>query len=116
MRHAREDYARIQDPEGRIPVDEPVFLLRGQDRIAAIAVRIYARMAATDPDHDPELVASALGHADLMEAWPVQKTPDLPRRESTETIPPFLSVCGAADEQARDSAAAGWNVSGEGPL
>jgi hypothetical protein len=34
MRHARADYDRIQDPDGLIPQDEPVFLIRGQDRAA----------------------------------------------------------------------------------
>ena len=34
MKHAREDYNRIQDPAGLIPEDEPVFLLRGQDPLA----------------------------------------------------------------------------------
>lgn len=34
MRHARRDYDRIQDPENKIPEDEPVFLLRGQDPLA----------------------------------------------------------------------------------
>ena len=29
MKHARDDYNRIQDPAGKIPEDEPVFLLRG---------------------------------------------------------------------------------------
>lgn len=28
MKHAGEDYNRIQDPENKIPADEPVFLLR----------------------------------------------------------------------------------------
>lgn len=45
MKHAREDYARIQDPEGKIPADEPVFLLRGQDRLAHQAVSFYAMLA-----------------------------------------------------------------------
>lgn len=27
MLHARKDYMRIQDPENKIPQDEPVFLL-----------------------------------------------------------------------------------------
>lgn len=44
MKHARADYQRIQDPEGRIPDDEPVFLLRGQDAIAALTVKIYAEL------------------------------------------------------------------------
>jgi hypothetical protein len=30
MKHARDDYNRIQDPAGLIPEDEPVFLLRAQ--------------------------------------------------------------------------------------
>lgn len=34
MKHARQDYNRIQDPENKIPKDEPVFLLRGQDKFA----------------------------------------------------------------------------------
>ena len=35
MRHAREDYNnRIVDLENKIPKDEPVFLLRGQDVLA----------------------------------------------------------------------------------
>ncbi len=43
MRHARKDYNRIQDPENKIPDDEPVFLLRGQDPLAADTVRGYAQ-------------------------------------------------------------------------
>ena len=31
MKHARSDYDRIQDPDGKIPANEPVFLIRGQD-------------------------------------------------------------------------------------
>jgi len=43
MKHARTDYdERIQDSAGIIPVDEPVFLLRGQDPIAAYAVGAWA--------------------------------------------------------------------------
>lgn len=45
MKHAREDYNRIQDPEHKIPEDEPVFLLRGQDKVAASAVRYWAVLA-----------------------------------------------------------------------
>lgn len=43
MKHGRSDYdQRIQDNAGLIPDEEPVFLLRGQDRMAARAVRHYA--------------------------------------------------------------------------
>lgn len=38
MIHARDDYNRIQDPAGKIPADEPVFLLRAQDALACQAV------------------------------------------------------------------------------
>lgn len=31
MLHSRKDYDRIQDPEGKIGEDEPVFLMRAQD-------------------------------------------------------------------------------------
>lgn len=40
MKHAREDYNRIQDPAGLIPDGEPVFLIRGKDiaRIKYLAI------------------------------------------------------------------------------
>lgn len=42
MKHARNDYNRIQDPEGKIPQDEPVFLLRGQDKFAPVLLMQYS--------------------------------------------------------------------------
>ena len=42
MKHARQDYAAIQDPRGLIPEDEPVFLLRAQDVCAPFAVMEWA--------------------------------------------------------------------------
>jgi len=39
MKHAREDYNRIQDPDEKIPDNEPVFLLRGQDVLAPNLLR-----------------------------------------------------------------------------
>lgn len=83
MLHPREDYARIQDPAGLIPKDEPVFLLRAQDAAAAGTVRFWAdsnsRMGG-----DPELSLRALRHAELMEAWPVHKLADLPAEPESE--------------------------------
>jgi hypothetical protein len=84
MRHARDDYARIQDPENKIPTEEPVFLMRGQDAIAAQVVRYYADLAAT-VGCDPELVKGTRAHADLMEQWQPKKLPDL---ATTATVPP----------------------------
>ena len=44
MKHAREDYQQIQDPSGKIPEDEPVFLLRAQDRFAPAIVSLWANL------------------------------------------------------------------------
>lgn len=68
MKHARDDYNRIQDPAGKIPDDEPVFLLRGQDRAAPGAVRAYAENLE-QMGGDPVLVRQSRAQADAMERW-----------------------------------------------
>lgn len=78
MIHARQDYNRIQDPLNKIPADEPVFMVRAQDKNAASTARYWAELNDLD-DGDPRLSALARKHADLMDAWPVKKIPDLPR-------------------------------------
>ena len=77
MRHARPDYARIQDPAGLIPEDEPVFIIRGQDVHAAPLLRFYATLVQYGGG-DQRLVQVTLDHAALMDAWPIKKKPDLP--------------------------------------
>jgi hypothetical protein len=77
MKHSRADYDRIQDPAGLIPDDEPVFLLRGQDELAAQHVRDWAEHAELR-GCSPEVVAAARAHADKMDAWPKKKLADLP--------------------------------------
>lgn len=42
MLHLRSDYDDLAALDARIPNDEPVFLLRGQDPSAEIAVRAWA--------------------------------------------------------------------------
>lgn len=76
MKHAREDYNRIQDPAGKIPDDEPVFLLRGQDKHAADVLRYYAYIVERDGG-DPQIVGNTREHAILMDAWPKKKKPDI---------------------------------------
>lgn len=76
MKHARDDYNRIQDPAGLIPDDEPVFLLRAQDQLACMAVAYYASLC--EQAQTPEIAAKARAHADAMAAWPKKKVPDLP--------------------------------------
>lgn len=80
MIHAREDYNRIQDPQGRIPDDEPVFLLRAQDEFAPAVVADWARRAC-EGGADEKIVSLALAHAARMQEWQAahgRKTPDLP--------------------------------------
>lgn len=77
MKHARPDYDRFQDPEGKIPEDEPVFILRAQDKHAAMAVAFYAGALEYDPDVDEEMVKVCKQWAMKMKAWPIQKSPDM---------------------------------------
>lgn len=48
--------------------DEPIFILRAKDPLAAQTVRLWASMAA-DGAHSPEKVKQALDVADSMEHW-----------------------------------------------
>lgn len=77
MIHARPDYQRFQDPNGKIPEDEPVFLLRGQDKVAAATVRIWAVLHRLSGGGE-QIARLASHHADLMEQWPKKKLADLP--------------------------------------
>ena len=77
MKHARADYDRIQDPDGLIPADEPVFLLRAQDSVAPRAVKFYATLAK-EAGADAAFVDAVQRHARAMLLWPVVKVPDMP--------------------------------------
>ena len=80
MLHARSDYNRIQDPENKIADDEPVFLLRAKDKLAATTVNHWARLLEASGG-DPKLVAHVRAHAEKMEEWNVLnngKMPDAP--------------------------------------
>lgn len=77
MIHARPDYnGRIQDSQGVIPKDEPVFLIRGQDAAAADTVEFWAQRNDAIGG-DPELSKLARQHAELMRKWPAKKKADL---------------------------------------
>lgn len=68
MIHAREDYNRIQDPAGKIPEDEPVFLIRAQDQVSASTVRAWAELNKV-AGGDPLLTQMAYDHAETIESW-----------------------------------------------
>lgn len=76
MQHQRADYQRFQDPEGRIPQDEPVFLIRGQDKVAGDAVRAWADLNDRNGG-DRELSRQAREQAARMDTWPSKKPADL---------------------------------------
>jgi len=86
MKHARKDYDRIQDPAGLIPKDEPVFLLRGQDKFAPQLLRDWAHNLLGS-NGDPVMAEMVFQQALAMEDWQmihVSKIPDLPEeREAT---------------------------------
>ncbi len=80
MKHARADYAPIQDPRGLIPEDEPVFLLRAQDVCAPFAVKEWAFQAERH-GVDTRMVEAAKKQAEVMQDWQREhgmKIPDMP--------------------------------------
>lgn len=83
MIHARKDYDRIQDPLGKIPVDEPVFLLRAQDQVAPEVVNFWADLAEM-VEADGDIVQHARQQADRMREWQEThafKIPDMPKQQ-----------------------------------
>lgn len=68
MIHARPDYNRIQDPAGKIGADEPVFLVRAQDKSAPETLRFWADENIRN-DGDPAASRLAEQWADKMEDW-----------------------------------------------
>ena len=79
MKHARDDYNRIQDPSSIIPDDEPVFLLRGQDKHAPEVVAYWASLVLREGG-DPEIANLAMAQSRAMKDWQYEhgkKAPDL---------------------------------------
>ena len=82
MKFTREDYnRRIVDLENRIPENEPVFLLRGQDKFASLTLKKYCEFleeeAKQRSNPDLEVMAKELReHAREMLLWKYSKTPD----------------------------------------
>jgi hypothetical protein len=89
MKHARSDYNRIQDPENLIPDDEPVFLIRGKDKVAPSTVEAWAALAE-QAGASAEIVYAARQQAARMKLWQDSKgcqIPDAP----LDTITPLCS-------------------------
>lgn len=91
MKHARKDYDRIQDPAladpsllspGSTPIgeEEPVFLLRAQDKYFLPMLRQYIIFLATDGDGDPKTTTLLYEHHHRAKLWQDEhgcKAPDL---------------------------------------
>jgi hypothetical protein len=68
MKFTRDDYnRRIIDKEGKIPEDEPVFLLRAQDVYAPSTLRYYAKLL--EEDGNTEMAEELRVHARQMVVW-----------------------------------------------
>lgn len=68
MLHAREDYNRIQDPENKIPEEEPVFIVRAQDVCAPDVMRFWAALHLSIGG-DKKMYIQMMAHAKLAEEW-----------------------------------------------
>ena len=68
MKHARNDYDHIQDPSGKIPEEEPVFLLRGQDPLAPNTLFYWAEQLVVKGG-DLGMAKAVRDHANKMLAW-----------------------------------------------
>lgn len=70
-----EKFQHGQGCLGKADDDEPIFILRAQDALAADLVELWAiRAQAADCTHDKVLEAHRL--ADDMRRWPKRKNPD----------------------------------------
>lgn len=80
MKFGRKDYnGRIVDTQNKIPQDEPVFLLRGQDELAPRLLLMWA-MEVRLRGGDPNMASEAEAHAQEMINWQKThkvKTPDM---------------------------------------
>lgn len=77
MIHARKDYMHIQDSKNKIPKDEPVFLLRGQDILAPeLLLRWAAKLRLNGGQ--PEMARLVEDHAQEMIKWQAKNGSKLP--------------------------------------
>lgn len=92
MKHAREDYDRIQDPAKKIGKDEPVMLFRAQDVLMPKVLKHYAlllmaegaalKMMGGDPSPLWEMAAVVDDFLTDVREWQLAngaKLPDLAR-------------------------------------
>ncbi len=87
MLHARKDYnRRIQDVEDVIPEDEPVFLLRAQDKHAPATLDNYSNLVAKGENPDQILIANTVAHAKAMRKWQDENVVKEPDMDATDAL------------------------------
>jgi hypothetical protein len=75
----RRTFAKIMTPA--IPLDEPVFLLRGQDAAAGAAVETWIRLSRVIGVKQ-RFLDLALRQAEAISRWPKKKAADVPEPEA----------------------------------
>jgi hypothetical protein len=84
--------------DGSLPPEEPVFVLRGRDTIAAKVVRIWAVLARTDGS-PPRKIAEAEALAKEMDAWPIKQIAGRPDTRNARKNTKRTDACDDPDEQ-----------------
>jgi len=87
MIHAREDYKSIQDLSGKIPENEPVFLLRSTDKFTVLTIKYWVSLVRDQADSEEKLKIAnlAYNHVNKILDWQIKhgiKFPDLPEPKS----------------------------------
>lgn len=85
MKHARDDYSRIQDPAGIIPADEPVFLIRAQDTCAPVALKAWINHAR-GVGAPAEIITAAERQLVAMNDWQANHGRKIPDMDSSNDI------------------------------
>ena len=85
---AQEELRRLQQKleSGDLPPDEPLFVLRAQDRFAADTVRAWVDQAVSAQIVPSAKLVEAERLAAMMDRWPVKQTPG--RAETRRTASP----------------------------
>lgn len=80
MQHPNNYMQHIQDPSGKIPLGEPVFLLRAQDKLAPETLLAWCSLANA-AGVPADMVNQIIEHQEKMVAWQKEhgsKVPDMP--------------------------------------
>jgi hypothetical protein len=64
-------YGKLSIP--KVGADEPVFILRAQDKLAGPAIEMYRALAAS---HERPLASSLQKEIEAFKKWPTKKMPD----------------------------------------